>query len=118
MKRILMSAAFTGMVAVASYAIAQSDQTTQSGQSTQSTQSMQSGTNYGSSDSQSGNKTETMKECMARQKATNSGLTHEARHTTCKNEMKQQKLHQQGQDLASGPQTSSQSQNSQNQPHN
>jgi hypothetical protein len=50
---------------------------------------------------------------MARQKTTNSGMTHEAMH----NEMKQQKLHQQGQDLATGPQDSSQTQ-SQRQPQN
>jgi len=51
-----------------------------------------------------------MKQCMARQKATNSGLTQEAMHTTCKNEMKQQKMQQQGQDLAPGTQNSSQAQ--------
>jgi hypothetical protein len=49
-----------------------------------------------------------MKQCMARQKATNSGLTHEAMQTTCKNEMKQQKLQQQGQDLGTGTQNGSQ----------
>jgi len=45
-----------------------------------------------------------MKRCMARQKSTNSSMTHEAMQTTCKNEMKQQKLQQQGQDLATGTQ--------------
>jgi hypothetical protein len=104
MKRILMSAAFAGMVAVGSYAVAQSDQTGQSGASAQS------GTDSGYSNSGSGNKPETMKECMARQKSTNSGMTHQAMHTTCRNEMKQQKLQKQGQDLATGPQDSSQSQ--------
>jgi hypothetical protein len=49
-----------------------------------------------------------MKQCMARQKATNSGLTHSAMQTTCRNEMKQQKLQQQGQDLGTGTQNGSQ----------
>src|ERR1700728_3789509 len=104
MKRILMSAAFTGLVAVGSYAIGQSDQP-QSGQSAQSTQG---GTDY--SNSGSSNKPETMKQCMARQKSTNSSMTHEAMQTTCKNEMKQQKMQQQGQDLATGTQNGSQAQ--------
>ena|ERR1700722_16496792 len=102
MKRILMSAAFAGMVAAGSYAVAQTGQSPQSNDS-------------GYSNSGSSNKPETMKECMARQKSTNSGMTAEAMHTTCKNEMKQQKLHQQGQDLATGPQDSSQTPNQQ--PH-
>ena len=104
MKRILMSAAFTGLIAVGSYAVAQSDQP----QSAQPAQSMAGGTDY--SNSGSSNKAETMKQCMARQKATNSGLTHEAMQTTCKNEMKQQKLLQQGQDLGTGTQNGSQTQ--------
>jgi hypothetical protein len=37
-------------------------------------------------------------------------MTHEAMHTTCKNEMKQQKLQQQGQDLGSGTQNENGSQ--------
>jgi hypothetical protein len=49
-----------------------------------------------------------MKQCMARQKATNSALTHSAMQTTCRNEMKQQKLQQQGQDLGTGTQNGSQ----------
>src|ERR1700689_1180619 len=106
MKRILMSAAFTGLVAVGSYAMAQSDQP----QSGQSAQSAQSSTASGYSNSGSSNKPETMKQCMARQKSTNSGLTHEAMQTTCKNEMKQQKMQQQGQDLATGTQNGSQAQ--------
>jgi hypothetical protein len=92
-----------------SYAVAQSDQTGQSGQSAQPTQS---GADSGYSNSGSSAKPETMKQCMARQKSTNSGMTHEAMQTTCKNELKQQKLQKQGQDLATGPQDSSQ-----NQPH-
>jgi hypothetical protein len=107
MKRILMNAALVGMLAPGSYAVAQTDQTQQSGQSAQA---MQSSADSGYSNSGSSTKPETMKECMARQKSTNSGMTHEAMHTTCKNEMKQQKLHQQGQDLATGPQDSSQTQ--------
>jgi len=98
MKRILMSAAFTGLMAVGSYAVAQTDPS----QSGQSAQSAQGGTDYGNSGSS--NKPETMKRCMARQKSTNSSMTHEAMQTTCKNEMKQQKLQQQGQDLATGTQ--------------
>jgi hypothetical protein len=104
MKRILMSAAFTGLIAVGSYAVAQSDPP----QSAQPAQSTAGGTDY--SNSGSSNKAETMKQCMARQKATNSGLTHEAMQTTCKNEMKQQKLQQQGQDLGTGTQNGSQTQ--------
>ncbi len=104
MKRILMSAAFTGLLAAGSYAVAQSDQAP-SGQSAQSTPG---GTDY--SNSGSSNKAETMKQCMARQRATNSSMTHEAMQTTCKNEMKQQKLQQQGQDLATGTQNGSQTQ--------
>ena len=104
MKRMLMSVAFAGMVAVGSYAGAQSAQSSQSAQSTQSSD------NSGYSNSGSSNKAETMKECMARQKATNSGTTHQAMQTTCKNEMKQQKLQQQGQDLGSGTQNPSQAQ--------
>jgi hypothetical protein len=104
MKRILMSAAFTGLIAVGSYAVAQSDPP----QSAQPAQSTAGGTDY--SNSGSSNKAETMKQCMARQKATNSGLTHEAMQTTCKNEMRQQKLQQQGQDLATGTQNGSQTQ--------
>jgi hypothetical protein len=98
MKRILMSAAFTGLMAVGSYAIGQ-DQAP-------SGQPAAGGTEY--SNSGSSNKPETMKQCMARQKSTNSSLTQEAMQTTCKNEMKQQKLQQQGQDLATGTQNDSQ----------
>jgi hypothetical protein len=99
MKRILMSAAFAGMIAVGSYAAAQSDPA-------QTPQSQSTGSDY--SNSGSGGKPETMKQCMARQKSTNSGMTQEAMKTTCKNEMKQQKLQQKGQDLGSGTQSGSQ----------
>jgi hypothetical protein len=95
MKRTLMSAVFTSLVAVGSYAVAQSD-----------SQPAPAGTDY--SNSGSSNKPETLKQCMARQKSTNSGMTQQAMQTTCENEMKQQKLHQQGQDLATGTQDSSQ----------
>jgi hypothetical protein len=94
-----MSAAFSGLMAVGSYALAQSDT---------SAQATPSSSDSGYSNSGSSNKPETMKECMARQKATNAGMTHEAMHTTCRNEMKQQKLQQQGQDLATGTQNGSQ----------
>jgi hypothetical protein len=99
-----MSAAFTGLIAVGSYAVAQSDQP-QSGQSAQSTPEGPDHSNSGSS-----NKPETMKQCMARQKSTNTSMTHEAMQTTCKNEMKPQKMQQQGQDLATGTQNGSQAQ--------
>ena len=58
MKRILMSAAFTGLLAAGSYAVAQSDQAP-SGQSAQSTPG---GTDY--SNSGSSNKAETMSDCI------------------------------------------------------
>ena len=77
MKYLLMSAALTGLIAAGTCAVAQ-DQTQQSSQAMQSD-------NDGNN---SGNKAETMKQCMARQRATNSGLTNEAMKTTCRNEMK------------------------------
>lgn len=43
-----------------------------------------------------------MKDCMAKQKATNSSMTHEAMKTTCKNEVSGKG--KKGNDLASGPQ--------------
>jgi hypothetical protein len=101
MKRILMSTVFTGLIAAGSYAVAQSEPP-------QPGQPAQSSSESGYSNSGSSNKPETMRQCMARQKSTNSGMTHEAMQTTCKNEMKQQKLQQQGQDLATGTQNGSQ----------
>ncbi len=98
MKYLLMSAALTGLIAAGTCAVAQ-DQTQQSSQAMQS----DNGSNN------SGNKAETMKQCMARQRATNSGLTNEAMKTTCRNEMKTNKLHKEGNDLSSGPQAGSKS---------
>ena len=43
-----------------------------------------------------------MKECMERQKATNSSMTQTAMETVCRNQMKDQT--KSGNDLASGPQ--------------
>jgi pentapeptide MXKDX repeat protein len=48
------------------------------------------------------NKGQTMKDCMAKQKATNSSMTDDAMKTVCTNQMK--KLHKNGNDLATGPQ--------------
>jgi hypothetical protein len=53
-------------------------------------------------------KSQAMKDCMAKQKATNSGLTHEQMKTTCKNEVSGKKT-QDGNDLATGPQAKPQS---------
>ncbi|MDP9087700.1 MAG: hypothetical protein M3O26_03030 [Pseudomonadota bacterium] len=50
----------------------------------------------------SGDKTQMMKECMERQKATNSSMTHAAMETVCKNEMKGNGT-KDGNDLATGP---------------
>jgi len=44
-----------------------------------------------------------MKDCMARQKATNSSMTQAAMETVCKNEAKNHK-EKDGNDLATGPQ--------------
>jgi hypothetical protein len=51
-------------------------------------------------------KSQAMKDCMAKQKATNSGLTHEAMKTTCKNEASGKKT-KDGNDLATGTQPQS-----------
>ena len=50
----------------------------------------------------SSSKSQMMKECMDKQKATNASLTHDARMTVCKNEI--EKRTKNGNDLASGPQ--------------
>lgn len=92
MKRILAAAAFAGLVMTGTSAIAQQDQ------SQQGSQTAQSDSNY------SGGKSQAMKDCMARQKATNSGLTNLQMHTTCKNELKADKTHKDGNDLATGSQ--------------
>jgi hypothetical protein len=46
------------------------------------------------------NKAQLMKECMERQKASNSGMTQSAMETVCKNEVDK---HKDGNDLATGP---------------
>jgi hypothetical protein len=51
-----------------------------------------------------GNREDTLEQCMSRQKASNSGLTQLQMETTCRNEMKADKSHKTGNDLASGPQ--------------
>jgi hypothetical protein len=44
-------------------------------------------------------------DCMAKQKAANASLTQAAMETNCKNEMKKNKMQKDGNDLATGPQT-------------
>ncbi len=97
MKRILMTAALGGLVAAGNCAVAQTQQDEQTQQSSQTMKSENSSDN-------TGNKNETMRQCMSRQKATNSGLTHMQMQTTCKNEMKVNKTRKEGNDLATGPQ--------------
>jgi hypothetical protein len=48
------------------------------------------------------NKDQMMKDCMAKQKATNSSMTQEAMETVCKNQI--EKKQKDGNDLATGPQ--------------
>jgi hypothetical protein len=50
----------------------------------------------------SADKSQMMKDCMDRQKATNSSMTHAAMETVCKNEMKGSGT-KDGNDLATGP---------------
>jgi hypothetical protein len=52
--------------------------------------------------STSQSKDQMMKECMAKQKATNSSMTQEAMETVCKNQI--EKRQKDGNDLATGPQ--------------
>jgi hypothetical protein len=88
MKRVAMSVAFAAIVSMGSHVLA--DEASSSSAS--------------SADNNSG-KAETLQQCMARQKATNSSsMSKQAMQTVCKNEMKQNKEHKQGNDLASGPQ--------------
>ena len=54
------------------------------------------------SPSTSQSKDQMMKECMAKQKATNSSMTQEAMETVCKNQI--EKKQKEGNDLATGPQ--------------
>ena len=54
--------------------------------------------------SDKGQDAQTIKECMAKQKATNSRMTQQAMETVCKNEAKKNKT-KDGNDLATGPQT-------------
>lgn len=48
------------------------------------------------------NKDQMMKDCMAKQKATNSSMTQSAMETVCKNQIEKQQ--KDGNDLATGPQ--------------
>jgi Ni/Co efflux regulator RcnB len=67
-----------------------------------SAQEAQQSTQQQSSESRanSGTGAESMQQCMARQKATNSGLTQLQMQTTCKNQIKTNKTHREGNDLA------------------
>jgi hypothetical protein len=85
MKHSIKLVLLTGIIGVSSYAIADD-----------ASSSMSSSTNN------STNKTQMMKDCMAKQKAANSGMTHEAMKTTCKNQVYNKT--QNGNDLATGPQ--------------
>jgi hypothetical protein len=91
MKHILMTATLAGLIAAGTCAVAQ-DQPPQGSQPTQS-------------DNNSDTQNKSMKQCMARQKATNSGLTNLQMRTTCKNEMKSDKTRKDGNDLATGTQS-------------
>jgi hypothetical protein len=90
MKHAIELVVLSGFIALSAQAIA--DETSSSDTSSQTTM----------------DKSQAMKDCMAKQKATNSGLTHEQMKTTCKNEVSGRKT-QDGNDLATGPQA---------QPHN
>lgn len=94
MKHILMTG-FLGLIAAGAGTVAVAQD-----QSQQGTQAAQA-----SSSNAATNKSEAMKDCMARQKANNTGLTHLQMKTTCRNEVKAQKTHTQGNDLATGPQS-------------
>jgi hypothetical protein len=88
MKQVLMTAAIVSFVAFGPCAVAQAQQ--------------ESPTKH--SENSSG-KDQAMKECMARQKASNSGLTDLQMQTTCKNEINADKTRKDGNDLATGPQS-------------
>jgi hypothetical protein len=91
MKYTIMTAVLAGLVATSTVAIAQSQS--------------QSSSQMAQSDNSASTTNETMKQCMAHQKATNSGLTNLQMKTTCRNEMKASKTHKEGNDLATGTQT-------------
>jgi hypothetical protein len=93
MKHLLMTATLAGLISAGTCGVAV-------GQAQQGSQAPQANNN---SDADGGKK-ETLKQCMARQKATNSGLTNVQMQTTCNNEMKGNKIRTDGNDLATGPQ--------------
>jgi hypothetical protein len=76
MKRTIISVALTGLVAIGGHAIADD------------------------SAKAPADKAQLMKECMERQKASNSSMTQSAMETVCKNEVNK---HKDGNDLATGP---------------
>jgi hypothetical protein len=90
MRHILLTTMLAGLLGAGGFAIAQ-DQSQSASQTAQSDSSA-------TTDSP-------MKQCMARQKAANAGLTHLQMQTTCKNEMKSDKTHKDGNDLATGTQS-------------
>jgi hypothetical protein len=73
-----------------------------------SAQAMADNSSSDTSTNTTAEKTQAMKDCMAKQKATNSGMTHAAMKTTCKNQISGKGKN--GNDLASGPQAQGQNQ--------
>lgn len=94
MKHLIVAAALAGFMAWGSYAVAQDQSQTQD-----------SSTNHAT---QSAAKSKAMKDCMAKQKATNSGLTELQMQTTCKSEINGDKTRKDGNDLATGTQPQNQ----------
>jgi hypothetical protein len=91
MRYTLTTAALVGLIVVGTCGA--------QGQAPQNTQTP-------ASDSSADNaKSDAMKQCMARQKASNSGLTQLQMQTTCKNEIQADKNHKSGNDLATGTQS-------------
>jgi hypothetical protein len=80
MNNSMMSLALAALVAISAQAVADDSSTSKN----------------------SADKSQTMKECMERQKAMNSSLTHSAMETVCKNEAKGTGT-KDGNDLATGP---------------
>ena len=91
MKLEIMAAVLGASFAIGTCAMAQQS-------SDQGSQTSQAGANSDATSS-------SMKDCMAKQKATNSGLTNMQMQTTCKNELKANKTRKNGNDLATGTQS-------------
>lgn len=89
----IVTAAFAALLAAGTCAVAQNS----NNQNSQGTPSQNNSAN-------SNQNSKDLKDCMARQKATNSGLTQTQMQTTCKNEAKSGKTQKEGNDLATGTQ--------------